>query len=408
MPEPVPLKRCISLTSLTFYGLGTMVGGGFYALLGRVVELAGPAGPLALGLSGALALLSATSFAELSSRFPVSAGEVRYVQVGFGSRTLAVATGWLVILTGIVSAATLTVATTGFLRDLIDIPESLTLVSLVFAMGAVAAWGVGASVGIVFTITVIEVGALIIAVVLTAPPLEVWQARLPELLPQSHAAAWTGIGSGVFLAFYAFLGFEDMVNMAEEVRQPKRNLPIAIFISVVATTLLYVCVGATAVLAIPVDELAASRTPVARMVSSRGPYATTGFGIVSLLTGVNGALVQIIMSARVAYGLGARNLAPHWLARVHPRTRTPLVATLLLTGVTALLALYFPLTTLARATSSIILVIFATVNLALWRVKVVDPDPGGEGPRFPVWLPIVGACSCVGILMFQGWTMLTP
>jgi len=158
LTEPTTLQRSISLPMLIFYGVGTMVGGGFYALLGEVAGEAGMAAPFALMLSGLLALISATSFAELSSRYPVSAGEVRYVRMGFGRADLAAVIGVLVILTGIVSAATLAVATIGFLRDLADINETLGIALLVVGMGAVAAWGVGKSVTLVAIITVIEVG----------------------------------------------------------------------------------------------------------------------------------------------------------------------------------------------------------------------------------------------------------
>ena len=151
-------------------------------------------------------------------------------------------------------------------------------------------------------------------------------------------------------------------------------------------------------------ELAAASTPVARIVGDQGWYAMAGIGIVSLLAGVNGALVQIIMAARVAYGMATRDWAPAWFGRIHPTTRTPLVGTAILTVVIAGLALFFPVTTLARATSTIMLINFALVNLALWRIKATEPDPPSEGPRLPRWLPLVAASSCLGMLCFQRWT----
>jgi amino acid transporter len=405
-PQPAALKRSIGLTALIFYGLGTMVGGGFYALLGRVAGLAGPLLPVALAFSGMLALLSAASFAELSSRFPVSAGEVRYVEAGFNVRALATTIGWLVILTGVVSAATLAVATIGFLQDLLPVPEGTAILVLVLGMGLVAGWGITESVGIVFAITVIEVGALVYVGVVAGGGELGLGARWLETLPSVDAAQWTGVFSGAFLAFYAFIGFEDMVNIAEEVKRPRRTLPIAILTSVVATTVLYVWIGLVAVLSVPPADLAGSNTPIAEIVRDHG-VSSTGIGVVSLLTGVNGALVQIVMAARVAYGMAARGQAPAVLGRVQSTTRTPLVATALMTGVIAVLALFFPMTTLARATSSIMLVNFTVVHLSLWRIKRTDPDPMGEGPRLPSWLPLCGACSCAGALLVQVWTVVS-
>lgn len=163
---PASLARSISLPMLIFFGVGTMVGGGFYALLGKVSGEAGMATPFALMLTGLLALVSATSFAELASRYPVSAGEVRYVQMGFGRADLATVTGLLVILTGVVSAATLSVATIGFLGDLLEVRESFAIVFLVVAMGIVAVWGVNETMWLVALITVVEVGALAVVAVL--------------------------------------------------------------------------------------------------------------------------------------------------------------------------------------------------------------------------------------------------
>ena len=401
------LRRSITLTQLIFYGLGTMVGGGFYALLGRVAGLAGPLTPVALAVSGLLALLSAASFAELSARYPVSAGEVEYVWKGFNIRMLARTVGWLVIVTGVVSAATLAVATIGFLQDFVQVPEQLGGLVLVVGLGLIAGWGIGESVGVVFVITIIEVGALVAVGTLAGDSLTAIPDRWHELVPSATTEQWTGVLSGSFLAFYAFIGFEDMVNIAEEVKRPRRNLPIAILVSVGAATLLYVWIGTVAVLSVAPAELAAASTPVARIVGDQGWYAIAGIGIVSLLAGVNGALVQIIMAARVAYGMAARDWAPAWFGRIQPTTRTPLLGTAILTIVIAGLALFFPVTTLARATSTIMLVNFTLVNLALWRIKATEPVPPSEGPRLPRWLPLVAAGSCLGLLFFQGWTFLS-
>jgi len=400
------LQRSVTLPFLVFYGVGTIVGGGFYALLGKVAGEAGMYAPVALLVTGLLALLISLSFAEVSSRFPVSAGEARYVQEGFGRTWLASAVGWMVILTGVVSAAALAVATTGFLLDMVEFPRALGIVVLVLLMGGVAAWGIGQSVAVVTLITVIECGALAYAAWAADAGVAEFTARWSELVPPMEPAVWAGIFSGAFLAFYAFIGFEDMVNIAEEVRDVRRVLPIALVASVLTATLLYLWVGVAAVLSVSPDELAAANTPLATIVQGEGWYASTGMRLVSLLTGVNGALVQVIMAARVAYGLARRDQAPGWLGKVNPATRTPVRATVAVTGVVLALALFFPLTTLARVTSSIILVVFALVCLSLWRITQRDPDRAGEGPRFPRWVPLAGALTCTAALVGGLWQWL--
>ena len=406
MTDDVQLERSVTLPLLVLYGLGTMVGGGFYALMGKVAGEAGMYAPLAMVLSGLLALLSSFSFAELSSRYPVSAGEARYVQEAFGRVSLATVVGWLVIATGVVSAAALADATVGFLQDLVRVPERVGIAALVLGMGAVAAWGIGQSVGLVAVITCIEVGALAYAAVVSGVgPAHVVE-RWPELVPPLEADVLVGIFSGAFLAFYAFIGFEDMVNIAEEVKGVRRNLPVAIVVSVSLTILVYLVITTSAVLTLTPETLASSNTPIAELVRGEGWFATTGIVVVSMLTGVNGALVQIVMASRVAYGMAGRGQAPGWLGAVHPRTRTPVQATIAVGLVVLALALFLPLATLAKATSAIILVVFASVNGALVMIKRRDPDPDGEGPRLPAWLPSLGLVSCVAVLAFQLWLLL--
>ena len=401
MTERAELRRSITLPFLVLYGMGTMVGAGFYALLGEVAGEAGLYTPIAMAFSGLLALVSAFSFAELSSRFPFSAGEARYVQEAFGRKTLGTAVGWLVILTGVVSASTLSVATIQFLQDFVEISPYVAIPVLVLSMGFIAAWGIGESVGVVTVITVVEIGALVYVFFVASSSLADVPQRLPELVPPADPAIWTGIFSGGFLAFYAFIGFEDMVNMAEEVKDVRRTLPTAILVTIMLTTLLYVIVSLAAVLAVSPSRLASSNTPVAEIVSGRGWYATTGLRVVSLFAALNGALVQVIMASRVAYGLANKNQAPRWLGAVHPKTQTPLHATVVMTAVILALATFFPLGTLARATSTIMLVIFASVNFALFQVKKRDPDLDGLGPRIPRWLPLIGTCACILVLLFQ-------
>lgn len=409
MAEETKLKRVVTLPFLVLYGLGTMVGGGFYALMGKVAGEAALYAPVALLCSGVLALLSGLAIAELASRFPDSSGPVRYVREGFGRDWLARTVGVLMILTGVVSAAALAVATIGFLQDFVTVPETPAIALLVLGMGAVAAWGIGKSVAVVTAITVIEVGALLYAAaVAEAGALDVvrqWRSFVPPLEGQ----AWLGIFSGAFLAFYAFIGFEDMATMAEEVKDVRRSLPRAIVISVLLTIVLYVVVSIIAVASIGAAALAASNTPVAAMVEGHGWYSTTGLGLVSLLTGLNGALVQIIMASRVVYGMARQQdaPAPAWLAKVNPKTRTPMRATGLITAVILVLAVLFPLTTLARVTSAIILVVFGALNIALWVVKRRNPDRDGEGLRLPLWLPVVGALSAALVLAFQLWLVAT-
>lgn len=402
MPK-AKLKRSISLPMLILYGLGTMIGGGFYALLGEIAEEAKLFTPLAFLISGSLAFVSATSFAELSSRFPFSAGEARYAQEGFSNKRFSTLVGWLVILTGIVSASTLAVATVGFLQDFISLPRTLSILFLVLFMGTIAGWGIGKSVAFVGFISMIEIGALIYIVFVAGDNLSTLPSRWQELSMPPNGTVWLGVFSGAFLGFYAFIGFEDMVNMAEEVKDVRKNLPIAIIASIFFTTLIYVTVSTVAVLTITPEMLASSNTPVAEILRGHDAFSVTMLGAVSLLTGINGALVQIIMAARVVYGLSEKDQAPNFLGEINARTKTPVRATATITLAVLILAIFFPLKSLAELTSFIILIIFAIVNLSLWLIKGREDHVGSQTVSFPRWVSLFGFTTSIVVIVFQVW-----
>jgi amino acid transporter len=397
------LNRSISLPMLILYGLGTMIGGGFYALLGEIAGEAALFTPLAFFLSGLLAFISATSFAELSSRFPFSAGEARYAQEGFSNKNFSTFVGWLVILTGIVSSAALAVATAGFLQDFITVPPIVAILCLVLAMGAIAGWGIGKSVTFVAIISVIEIGALIYIVFVAGDSLVELPNRWQELIVPQINTHWLGVFSGAFLGFYAFVGFEDMVNMAEEVKDVRKNLPIAILVSIFLTTIIYIVVSTIAVLTVSPEMLSGSNIPVAEILRGHGTFSMKMLGVVSLLTGINGALVQIIMASRVVYGLSKKDQAPTFLGKVSSKTKTPLRATSAITLIVLVLAIFFPLQTLAESTSFIILIIFAIVNLSLWLIKGKQNKDPKQKISFPRWVSLFGFTTSIVALLFQVW-----
>lgn len=393
--EHTGLKRSIGLTGMVFYGVGTMIGGGFYALLGKIVGEAGVFTPLSIILAGVLALVSAFSFAELSRRFPVSAGEVQYVQAAFDSQPLSRVVGLLVVLTGIVSSATLCVATGGFLLDLTGMPVSGLIVFVVAMLTAIAAWGVTQSVAVVAVITLIEAGTLLFIIVVSSDQFLEFPALINDMMAQRDQIQSSVIVTTAFLAFYAFVGFEDMVNMAEETRDVERTLPRAIFISVIITVLLYIGVSLVAIGHTDHTAFADAHTPLALLIPDTAHGALI-IGVISILAGLNGALVQLVMASRVLYGMANKHLAPGFFASVNSYTRTPLKATLVAGGLILLLTMTFKLKGLAEATSFIILAVFTLVNLSLavirWREQVAKTW------SVVPWLPLIAAAGCITML----------
>ncbi|MCG6952705.1 MAG: APC family permease [Betaproteobacteria bacterium] len=399
--QPSPqLRRALSLPLITLYGLGSIIGAGIYVLAGKVAGVAGMHAPLAFLLAGLVALFTALSFAELAARYPKSAGEALYVHEGFGWRGLSLTVGLALATAGAVSSATLANGFVGYLHLFVPAPRWLIIGALVLALGLLAAWGVFESVLVATVTTLIEAAGLLLIIGVASPSLAELPARLPELLPPMQPALWTGILLGAFLAFYAFLGFEDMVTMAEEVREPRRNLPIAILLATGGATLLYMLVALVAVLSVPPAELARSDAPLA-VIYERATQTSPWFiGLVGLIAVINGALIQIIMGSRILYGMAREGWLPGALGRVHPRTQTPLATTALMAVAVLLLALWLPLVTLAKATSAILLAVFTLVNLALVRIKRRAPAPEGA-LALPLWVPVVALILTLAILGFE-------
>ena len=385
---------------MTLYGLGTTIGASIYVLVGKVAADAQSQVPLAFLLASLLVTFSALSFAELSARFPRSAGEAVYVHEGFGRRHLALATGLLVVLAGLVSCATISRGFVGYLQTFVELDSLLVLITLVLGLGALAAWGIAESVSFAAALTLIEIAGLVFVIWSGRESLAALPARWQELVPPAEATAWLGIFSGSVVAFYAFIGFEDMVNVAEEVKDVSRTLPLAILTTLGVTTAVYLALGIVAVLTVAPEELAASDAPIALIIERSGAGDGRWISVIAILAVLNGALIQIIMASRVLYGLASRGWLPARLAYVHPKRKTPLLATLVATLVVLGFALALPLETLARATSLVTLVIFALVNLALWRIKGSEASPAGQ-LVVPRWLTLCGVLACCAVLTVE-------
>jgi len=399
LSNKTPLKRSLSLTHMVLYGLGTTIGAGIYALVGELASIAGYFAPISFLIASLMATLTAMSFAELSGRFPQAAGAALYIKEGFDSQRLSTITGLLVILAGLVSAAALINGFVGYLHQFISIDRLPIIIIITCLMGSIAAWGISASVTIASLITVIEIGGLLLIIGIsisgTTFHLDTMKA---SLIPSADFSQWSAIFAGTLLAFYAFIGFEDMVDVAEEVKDVKRNLPLAIMLTLAITTVLYMLIMTTAVLAVSPAKLALSEAPLAFLYQHFTGNNATAISIIGLLAIINGALIQMIMASRVMYGLGSRGQLPKILSFVHPKSQTPLIATFIATVTVLILALMGHLSILAEITSLIMLSIFSLINIALVRIKKHGPSTEGS-ICFPIWLPLTGFIVSLGFLI---------
>ena len=398
-PNPTPLLRTLSLAQITLYGIGTILGAGIYVLVGEVANIAGSHMPLAFVLAALVVSFSAYSYGHLSRLYPVSAGEPIYVQQAFALKSLSTAVGYAIVFAGVVSAATIARGFSGYFAIFLALPDTLTISLLIILLTAIAAWGVKLSVTVAITTTLLELLGLAFVIYAGVDKLPALFNNADRPLIPVSLSAWQGVGAGAFLAFYAFIGFEDMVNMAEEVKQPEKNMPRGILLALVTACLLYFIVTLCALAAVPLQELAVSKAPLVLVVEKNTSIPIALMTSISIVAVVNGALLQIIMASRVLYGMGKKRMAPSFLATVHPRRQTPLIATLLVGTLVLSGALLAPLVTLAQATSGTILCIFTLVNLALLRLNWRDLRRN----FMALAIPACGAVICIGFLLLQFW-----
>lgn len=380
------LKRRIGLGLLTAYGVGIMVGAGIYVLVGAVAGSAGVWAPVAFLLAGLVALPSALSYAELSARMPEAAGEAAFIQAGFGQRWLAVLVGLSIVVAGAISGGAVLRGGVGYLSAIIDIAPVYLIIGIGCVLTLVALVGVLESLAFAAVFTLIEVAGLgmVSWAGFTAEPVADWI--------NPGAPNWIGIGAAVALCFFAFIGFEDLENMAEEVRDPERIMPRGILLSLAITAVLYALVSFAAVRSVPGADLANSERPLA-LVWEAGRGTGAGFlSAIAVAAAVNGVLAQIVMAARVLFGLGRRSARLAIFTVASPRFGTPVLATVLIGLCVIIAALALPVAALAKITSAVLLAVFLLVNISLILLKRRLPD----APFcIPVWVPWAGLLAAI-------------
>jgi APA family basic amino acid/polyamine antiporter len=399
--KEIKLERSLGLVEMVFYGLGTIIGAGIYVLMGKVAGVSGIYFPISFLCAGVIAVFTAFSYSELSSRFPRNSGASLYVGKAWNRKYLSRIVGYGVVFTAVVSAATITHGFVGYVKVFLDLPEIWLMISVIILLGFMAVWGIKESSMLIVTVTLIEVGGLLFIIFIGFSGegvLELTEQKMVfDLIP------WSEVFLGSFLAFFAFIGFEDMVNLVEEVKNPKRNMPLAIIISIILSSILYLLVSLAALNSLPVSELAGSDSPISDIVEAHG-YSPNFMVIVSLIAIINGVLVQMIVASRILYGMAQQKIAHRIFSRVNSYTKTPVIATLLVLLLIILFSICLPIVTLAKTTSFLILCIFTVVNLALVFVKLkikLEKSKDEVGVNYHILVPIVGAILCFMILLFQ-------
>ena len=395
--DPV-LRRALNLPWLVFYGVGVTVGAGVFALIGEVVRISGDHAVLAFLIAGLVAAFTALSYAVLAGAYPRAAGEAIYVKMGFGEMAGRIV-GLGVVAIAITSSAVISLAFAGYLGALTGFHSSASVIGIVVLPGIVAWFGVRESVGFASLITVLEVGTLA-AVVIGGLPLLATDGAMARLVAlPSDSATLMAVFAGGFLAFFAYIGFEDIENMAEETKNPHTAIPAAIVWTLGISVLLYGLVAAVAVSFPDRQALVNSNAPLALLFERTTGYPAAPVAAMAAIAMINGILVQIVMASRVLYGMAREGMVPVVLGRLDAKRATPAIAILFLTAAILALALFVPFLQLASLTSFIMLLIFFAVNASLYIIGARPSAPARL--RHWRWWGAVGAVVSLGLAAME-------
>jgi len=361
------LSRDVGRYGLLFYGLGNIVGAGVYVLIGTIAARAGYAAPVSFMIAAVAALLTAFSYVELAGIFPVAASESVYAYKAFKKQWLSVLIGFSLFAAAVVSAATLAVSFAGYFSTFATWPEGLVILSVIVIMTLIVLTGIKETVRAAVLFTFIEIIGLIVVVGSTALLADNFASNLVNSLaklPQNLTGSFGLVMSGSFLAFYAFIGFEDMVGMAEEVKSPRKNYPFAIVAAITIATVLYMVVAVTSLSVLTPAELAASKAPLATVFNRATGGSALVISAIGLVAITNGLLAHFVTGSRMLYGMSNQR----WLSAKLKQTnkqRVPHIGALVIAVLTLICAWTLSLSTLAELTSLCLLSVFTVVNISL-------------------------------------------
>lgn len=403
------LIQALGLGALIIYGVGDILGAGIYALVGKIAGHAGPLTWLSFAIAMAIVFLTALSYSELGSRIPKSGGVSVYVQEAFDRKWLSICVGLLLFSATIFSMSTLSQAFAGYIKGIgLNLPNWVDVFGFFVILLLINVRGIKQSSIANIISTTIEVSGLFI----------VLGCGFWYLLTSNHhavsmsSAAMPGIVDifqGTALAFFAFTGFEDIANVAEEVKQPERNIPRAILSSLGIAGILYLSVSWMATAIIPGNVLNQSDAPLLDVVrKSYPPMPIYVFSLIAIFAVFNTTLLNYITASRLLYGMSESRLLPKFLQTVHSKYHTPYIAIFLIFPLVLGLGLVGTLKELASSTSAIVLTVFSFSNIALIKIKLTKKKIDSKTFSIPMIIPWLAVILNVIAISFLPFRSLIP
>ncbi|MQA07297.1 MAG: amino acid permease [Pseudonocardiaceae bacterium] len=389
------LKRVMGPKLLLFFVVGDILGASIYSLTGKVAGEVGGALWIPFLIAFVVAFLTAFSYLELVGKYPRAAGAALYTHRAFGLQFLTFMVAFAVMCSGITSASSAAQAFSGdYLQEFVTAPEVLVAIAFIMLLALVNFRGVGESVKLNVVLTIVELSGLLIVIAIGLFAVlngDGEPGRLVEF--DAESGAFFGVTSATALAFFSMVGFEDSVNMAEEVRNPVKVFPRAIIIGLIFCGLVYLLVSTTSSLLVPVGTLENSTAPLLEVVRVGAPaFPLLFFTGIALFAVINSALINMLMASRLLYGMANERIIPKQFGRVHPLRRTPWVSILFTSVIAIGLVSTAEIEDLGSTTALLLLIVFSIVNVAVLvlRKDRVEHDHF----RAPTIIPVLGAISC--------------
>jgi APA family basic amino acid/polyamine antiporter len=408
------LRKSVGLFQAVMYGTGLILGAGIYVLIGDVAGIAGNAMWIAFVLAAVIAAFTGLSYAELSSMFPKSAAEYVFVKNAFGSNLFAFVAGWLIIFVAIVSAATVAIGFAGYFASFVPQADRLlAAVALVAVLSAINFIGIRESTWMNTVFAIIEAAGLVIIIaagLLLGSPGSTDYYEMPPAVTSPPLALGAIMGAAG-LVFFAYFGFENLANIAEETKNARRTIPVALIISIIVTTIIYILVAVSAVALVGWEALSQSGAPLAFAAEKAfGRVGVVMLASIGLFATTNTVLMLLVAGSRIIFGMAGDRALPFSLSAIHPRTRTParaVVATMILAAAVVAVS-SGRIDAVARLAVFGIFMVYVFVNLSLIWLRYKKPDlerpfrsPGRIG-RFPV-LAGLGLATSLGMLTQFDW-----
>ena len=421
-PATPQLLPTLGRWQVLLYGLGSMLGAGIYALVGRAAESLGNAIWLAFLVAMVAALLTGLSYACVGGRYARAGGAAYVTQRALRQPAVSYMVGLAVMMSGLTSMATGTQAIAENLEKAVGfaLPVKWVAIGLVLLVGCVIYRGIRESMWINILCTVVEAAGLLFIIAVGMKfwgGVDYWETPPATVLSDGTFAGGNLtlalVLQGAVLMFFSFIGFEDILNVSEEVKNPKKDVPFGLIGAMLLATLIYMAVAVTAVSVVPWRELAASKTPLMEVARRAAPWFA-GIDRVYLAVTIfaigNTALLNYLMGSRLLYGMSRQGLLPPALSRLHPQRRTPSIAIGVLFGIVTVLILSGGVKPLAEATVLLLLTVFALVNLSLIVLKR-RPCEATDGFDVPMLVPVLGALVCViliAVRLQKAWASSQP